>query len=1029
MPQPILIEFVTNLDAVNNAIDALEELGVVDKQTADSFRKTSAAVKEHNAELDKTGKSVGAVKLQVQDFVDAIKKIPEKMVDEQHKKGLEEFGKTVDGTTAKISSLKSQLTSLKNALATMAAEGKQDTEEFEAMTNQTVALQKQIDDTSKRIRILSSDFKAMDTVLSISSGVAGGFAAAQGSMALFGVESEDLQKTMLKVQASLALVNGLTAIQATLDKNSAAAIGLKSAAQKIYNYFVDETTKKMILARVATAGFLTLGIAAAVIAISYAYNKWKESVEDTRESQERLKKVSDAAVDIYSEEVAKLTALIKIVKDENSTNQEKEGVLKTVNKEYADQIGKFNDIEDLEKRFIERASSYIEVLKLKAQAQASMNLATEEYEKKLKATSQKEIEQQELVDNMTSKWFKFNTVLTQGTNLMGDVGAIKEQEKAIQSSTKSFDKYIDLYNQFIADAKKLSEDNNFDAPGDMGLRNAKALADARVLLTKAGTEEELKAKIAALEAERKLALYNSNLTAGERYLIQVKYQKDVAMLEQAYHTQTLKDAQDVISAKLQAQTIGAEEEYQLKLNLLATQREAELNNMNLTESQKLKINADFDKRARDLEKDHRLQLLSIEKTQIEAGIELQRKGSEGEFMLKKHLLMLERDERIIQATSTITNEEELAAELLKINADYVVGLRDLNTDKLQNDLDTINKRLIAELAYKNALLQLEGAKMGDSQMFREIELQSDIELKQKQLDLGKEFYQNQFDNGIISQEEYNTKILELQTALVEAEISLEEYKIDRKKVLNDAYREAFEQTILNSFEFGQTLINNEIQNLDGQLKRKQISQLDYERKVANERAKQAKINKLISAAQTVIHTSESIIKTNATLGLPAAIPFDIIAGVMGAQQLALILAQDIPEYVPSFLKGVENLTGGEPGRDSILAMLAPGERVVPPDVNSDYFPILSAIHHRDISPELLNAIAEMPDFTSLLGGLGIVPSGNGFEFDYDKLGKAVGKEIQKIPINNMNLDAEGFTRYVMNGNNRTKYYEDRYSSN
>jgi len=52
-------------------------------------------------------------------------------------------------------------------------------------------------------------FKAIGGVVS---GLAGGFAAAQGAAALFGAESEDLQKTLVKVQAAMALSQGVTAI-------------------------------------------------------------------------------------------------------------------------------------------------------------------------------------------------------------------------------------------------------------------------------------------------------------------------------------------------------------------------------------------------------------------------------------------------------------------------------------------------------------------------------------------------------------------------------------------------------------------------------------------------------------------------------------------------------------------------------------------------------------------------------------------------------------------------------------------------
>ena len=57
-------------------------------------------------------------------------------------------------------------------------------------------------------------FRALTSSLA---GVAGGFSALQGSMALFGSESEDVQKTLLKVQSAMAASQGLQAIGESID--------------------------------------------------------------------------------------------------------------------------------------------------------------------------------------------------------------------------------------------------------------------------------------------------------------------------------------------------------------------------------------------------------------------------------------------------------------------------------------------------------------------------------------------------------------------------------------------------------------------------------------------------------------------------------------------------------------------------------------------------------------------------------------------------------------------------------------------
>jgi hypothetical protein len=57
-------------------------------------------------------------------------------------------------------------------------------------------------------------FKALTASLS---GVAGGFGAVQGAMALFGAESDNVQKTLLKVQSAMALSQGLQSVGESID--------------------------------------------------------------------------------------------------------------------------------------------------------------------------------------------------------------------------------------------------------------------------------------------------------------------------------------------------------------------------------------------------------------------------------------------------------------------------------------------------------------------------------------------------------------------------------------------------------------------------------------------------------------------------------------------------------------------------------------------------------------------------------------------------------------------------------------------
>ena len=82
-------------------------------------------------------------------------------------------------------------------------------------------------------------FKALTASLS---GVAGGFAAAQGAIGLFGAESEAVEKTLLKVQSAMALSQGLQSVGESIDsfKQLGAVIKSTTAFQTAYNFVMGQ---------------------------------------------------------------------------------------------------------------------------------------------------------------------------------------------------------------------------------------------------------------------------------------------------------------------------------------------------------------------------------------------------------------------------------------------------------------------------------------------------------------------------------------------------------------------------------------------------------------------------------------------------------------------------------------------------------------------------------------------------------------------------------------------------------------------
>ena len=76
-------------------------------------------------------------------------------------------------------------------------------------------LQKAIQDTSSEIKVLEKNMEGLEpqqkaeAFLKMGEGIAGGFAVAQGAMAVMGTESENLQKVQARVQGAIAIAMGV----------------------------------------------------------------------------------------------------------------------------------------------------------------------------------------------------------------------------------------------------------------------------------------------------------------------------------------------------------------------------------------------------------------------------------------------------------------------------------------------------------------------------------------------------------------------------------------------------------------------------------------------------------------------------------------------------------------------------------------------------------------------------------------------------------------------------------------------------
>lgn len=218
-----------------------------------------------------------------------------------------------DQAVQSVGSIKKQLRDATNDLVTMAAKFGEGSTEAVNAAKRVAELRDRIGDAKSMADAFNPDakFRAFSQSLQ---GVASGFAVVQGAMAVFGVESDDLQKTLVKVQGALALSEGLntfldTGIQGfknliTVIQNSTVVIKAQefatkaaSATMKLFGIEVEATSTAF---KVLEGAIIATGIGLLVVALGEAvaqFDKFQNSAKGAADAQKELNKQIVAQAD------------------------------------------------------------------------------------------------------------------------------------------------------------------------------------------------------------------------------------------------------------------------------------------------------------------------------------------------------------------------------------------------------------------------------------------------------------------------------------------------------------------------------------------------------------------------------------------------------------------------------------------------------------------------------------------------------------------------------------------------------------
>lgn len=442
-------EYITNIKEAQTAHQTFNDnfkAGEASKQQL--LTETNNDISQQGKNLDYNAKVVGKISTSLRA---ELKKISEELIkmDAAGQRGTKAFddllkkaGKLADEAGTKPQSLRAELRNVREEMMKMEIAGQRGTAAFTQLANRAGELADQAGDTQQRIKILASDTKNLDAAMSVGTGLAGGFAVAEGAMALFGKEGENLQRQLVKLQGGMNLLNGLQSVANVLNKDSAARVVLAAKAQQLYTLVVGTSTGALKAFKIALA---TTGIGLIVVAIGALVANWDKLTaaifNSNKELDEFDSKIKDNEMSLHTLN-AVLSETISKRNDEIALLEAKGGNEEEI---YKKSVENLKD----EKRLLAENISLLE-----QQAKKQEWIMNSAYMKGDKVAYEEELKKLTDIDNsLNDVKNKYNSLDTQIQILtiteQKRLDKIKEDEesKTLKKRQEKYQKFVDLLKQ------------------------------------------------------------------------------------------------------------------------------------------------------------------------------------------------------------------------------------------------------------------------------------------------------------------------------------------------------------------------------------------------------------------------------------------------------------------------------------------------------------------------------------------------------------------------------------------------------
>ncbi|WP_438423263.1 phage tail tape measure protein [Aquimarina macrocephali] len=687
-----------------------------------------------------------------------------------------------------------------------------------------------------------------------------------------------LAQNLEKIINTIALATGVWIAYKGITVAVGLAKKIATAYTVAYRISVVALNKGLLSAirsmKVFRVALINTGIGAAIIAITaliVAFRNMNVQRTIAEKKQRLLNNARKEAAKSVAKEKAGLDTLIKTAKNENLSKEQRLDAIKKLNKispEYLGNITLENINTDETTNAIKR---YIEELDRKALSQALQSKKAELYAKLIDS------EKSSLEDNV--KWYETlgNAVLSAGNTYETATRSVETGLKNRNKEVASIKEEIEALNSLI---KKKSEAGEIDTSGNFSPDEVKF---------NEGDEKDKNAEKSAkkrVELEKKLAKDAISLA---KFVVQqrIKFQKEIFNNEEKTFEEREDALKEFTSLELELAILSAKGKFDIakgfsdkEIESLLSKSKVSKNTLKKVTDEELLIIAEYQAKKKQIEKgkENNTDTLDLQKIKKEADLKVKQKQKQLNDELRLENEAFNKREGIYSGVEdAVERREKRIAEIKKRYA-----LEALNTQVkaveqlLANEELSASKRAEYERQLSEIKLKISNL---TTEHFIENDSQEVLSTQEKAEQIG----------DISSQ--LAASLGDLANSIFEARIQ----KIDDEIAKND---EKFEKLLEN-----ENLSEEKRKALE---KKKEKEREALEKKKRKEQRKQAKLNKALAIADVAIATALGIMQAYAQMGPIAGSVGAALVGVIGAIQIAAIIAKPIPQYA----KGTEYHPGG-----------------------------------------------------------------------------------------------------------------------